>query len=228
MFFRDDLDGPLTAANFERRINPLRKALLNMALRDLQPDDAEDCLQTAVCAAWSQLDRYDPTTGQTGLFHWLSTLLRRATADFYRQLNRRAEDLQPSDEFPPDTLADAPLESAEQLARWNEYGSRLGRVVLTDKQTLILKAWLNGETQTEIALAWGISQRAISYYIETITGRLRAEGEIELGYHAELLFATCAEITVYHRPVGVWDRKGNQEQREKRRRRVSADKAVQP
>lgn len=217
MRFSADLDGPLTARNFDARTCPLRRALLAVALRDLQPDDAENCVQEALCAAYDLRERFDPATGQSGLWRWLMTLLRRSTAEFFRQLNRRAEELHPCDDFPPETLAYQPLESEETLARWNDLGHRLGRVVLNDRQLAILRAWLNGETQEEIAQVWSVTPPTIHYHLETIIRRLKAQGEIELGEHAEWLFAQMAEVTIYRRPVGVWDRRGNVEQVQQRR-----------
>ena len=231
--------GCLTPRQFEDAVKPIRPALLKLALLQCQPDDAEDCVQRAVCNALFNLSRFHVTNESwpSALANWLRRILRNALCDFQRVSARRGEH---SDAYlPEDSLhsEQEAIERAESLALHDELYHRLASVFLTDLQDACIRAAMGGQTYREIGNELGLSHVMVKYHVDAAANRLRKGEEYDVSAAMHVLFLECSQHATYTKPAGmchIWMQQHPPEinlvawkLRQARKKAVAAHKAAQ-
>ena len=201
-FLNFDLFNTLTPSQFATALVPLRPTLLRYAVCRVGAHEAEDVLCECIAQALAILPRFRCATGPSGLFRWLRALLETRCVEYHARCIAHPEMLLDTEAF-AEMMHTPTLPSTDHT---HDFLSRLRRAVLTPRQRECLtRAWY-GETQTEIALDLGISQRAVSYHIAAALTKLRAlEDEPDSDFYR--LFDVLSEVTVYHKPSSAWDPK---------------------
>jgi RNA polymerase sigma-70 factor (ECF subfamily) len=144
-------DEPAFARVYDR-YGPILFGLLLRILRS-RPE-AEDVLQEVFLQVWQQARSFDPARGRA--FTWLVTLARSRAIDRLRSVDSRERAAQRSaDEQPPAAESDEWAEDAAIRAeRAEAVRGALAELPEEQRQVLVL-AYLEGMTQTEIAAAKG-------------------------------------------------------------------------
>jgi DNA-directed RNA polymerase specialized sigma24 family protein len=188
----------LTRAAFEAYVPAIRPQLLATAKSLLQNlDDAEDVVQNALLTALGILDRYETDTTEKqspypkSLAGWLVRITRFECLDAREQRERRRTvAIEKAAALPAPCVACSIREMVEPLP---------------DKFRGMVADWLNGETQVDIATAHRVSRNTVGNRLTQAFELLRRE--VPDGDRLQWdsgLFYSCARVSVYKRPTGVW------------------------
>jgi RNA polymerase sigma-70 factor, ECF subfamily len=142
-------------AAFARIYDRYGPILLGLLLRILRSRaEAEDVLQEVFLQVWQRAHSFDPSRGRA--FTWLVTLARSRAIDRLRSVDSRERAaLRSAEDAPPDS---APAEWAEGAAIRTERAEAV-RAALSElpeeQRQVLLLAYLEGMSQSEIAAAKG-------------------------------------------------------------------------
>ncbi len=192
---------PFTADQFAKALVPLEPALSAFARKYVDIQDVADVLGNMRLIALLKLQTTDSETeNRSGLARWLFAILRRECLAWREQQVRRRED-NVAPEGLPDLVDYLPAcDDPRPEERRHALLSRIRRANLTERQREILWRRLEGETQTQIAYAIGISQPGVNYHFAKALNALAAVDmdEIDPGFLA--LFNELSKVATYSKP----------------------------
>ncbi len=128
---------------------------------------AEDAMQDAFVKIWRNASFYDASRGSP--ITWLATIARNVAIDLHRRehpAGRQRDDAVDFDSF----VDPAPAPSAETIAALRACLDRLD----DDQRTLILAAYLRGDTREELAARLGHPMGTIKSWLHRGLARLKA------------------------------------------------------
>jgi DNA-directed RNA polymerase specialized sigma24 family protein len=176
----------------------LRARLLQYACRrrPCSADDAEDLVSEAVRLALLILGEYDPATGPDGLRAWSERIL---CIVILRERERDGRRVHPE-----------PIAAAAGVPDRGPIGDRQAMlrrrlVVLPPLQRDLVRDWLDGRTNRELAAAYRLHRNWIGEQLRRAFRGLRATVPAAQWFSfVESDFDACARVTVYRAPIGVW------------------------
>jgi RNA polymerase sigma factor (sigma-70 family) len=209
----------LNRVHFDARAGPLRDALLREASYRTSPGDAEDIVQSTALCAWASVEQFDADGDQGHFCAWLMGILKNECRNLLLRRSSHPETL-----LAPDTLSsilpnrtgpDLDTSEASRLALF----ALLSRLTLKGVEEVSVRLWLDGETQAAIAVHLSITQQAVSWHIHAVKVKLAGlRAHARESFDGRHWFDVASEAVHYEKPAGVWDRTGNSEQIERRRR----------
>jgi len=211
----------LTRREFDIVLHTLRPGLLRYAASRCGWQHAEDIVQSALVAAWSQIASFHPDTGASGLANFVAYFLGLSICNHRREMRRRKEVLLTPDEVLSLAERDKhPLLSPDVWrALCEEMYSLLERIHLTGRQEICIRMWLEGHTQQEIADYLGLGRSTVTEHIQAACARMRAVAQVPPEVEIIKLFIEEGKDAKYRQPYELWDRMGLAEQIQARRGR---------
>lgn len=192
-----------TRPEFERRVRPLRPALVRKAIALIGPNDAEDLVQDGLLRAWTMIERFHPEDDQARLLCWLSQILSRIADEYARSYARR-----PTISLSPQALlllssddCQPALTSDERAELWKLIQQRIHTVPLEPLSRQCLDLFIVGYTHQEIADRLSMDRRAVTGRLIRACARLQEEDVPEAFLS---LFRYLSRVTIYTPPKGVW------------------------
>lgn len=203
---------------FNALLAPIRPALVRYAASRCGWQEAENRVQEASYSAWFARERFDRTGSPNDLFVFIFPFLRDSCHAFNRTRGREycfsldsIEEMGENIGEVPDIAGDIFLDLREELR------TLLDRTTLTGRQEACLRLWLDGFSQSVIATHFQITQQAVSQHIAAACEHLARVRGVSVSVWALQLFTYMATVVIYHKPIGVRDRRGNAAQVQKRR-----------
>ncbi len=189
---------------FDSAIAPLYPYLRSYAALRVGVQDAPDMVQQALIAAWLVRERFDARRPSAELLLWLKRFVDHMCREHLRKLNRtqaRQVETEGCEHTLP--LEELPELRAEQTPDVELYRNELRRLLcitpLTSRQRLCLLAWLNGDTQQQIAARLGIRGATVWEHIGAAVERLK-KNAVCPRIEAQEAFCEDGNRSLYHAP----------------------------
>ncbi|CEK19827.1 RNA polymerase sigma factor, sigma-70 family [Chthonomonas calidirosea] len=181
---------------FDRALQPLYRPLCRYAARRVGTQDAEDVVQEALLAAWNARDDRDVIPPPSEFLAWLRRFVDYACASYLRR--RFLHPVETLTEAQEQTIEQrpAPPPLTELLLRYRQELYRLLQTVpLTQRQHFCLSAWLNGQSQFQIAATLRVDPKTVWEHLDAATRKLSRAAKTE---QIAILEVYYAEV---HRPI---------------------------